>query len=90
MGRCERLQRGEACEWERTVAGRPALVISGSWSKFQIKNRPHGTVGGKLLTIARAGERRAGKEGEFRGGYGGVGHHVVPIPSMRLDHGISK
>ena len=26
------LQRGEACEWERTVAGRPALLISGSRS----------------------------------------------------------
>ena len=52
-------------------------VVAGGSGKFQIKNRPHGTVGGKLLTIARAGERRARKEGEFRGGFGGVRHHEV-------------
>ena len=34
----------------------------------------------KLLAIARAGKRRATKEGEFQGGYGGVEHHEVPIP----------
>ena len=85
MGRCERLQRGEACEWERTVAGRPALVIAGS-GKFQIKNRPHGTVGGNLFAIARAVKRRARKEGELRGGRGGVRHHEVPISSKRLEY----
>ena len=63
-------------------------MIAGCGSKFQIKNRPHRTVGGNLFAIARAGKRRARTEGGFRGGYdGGVGHHEVPIPLMRLDHG---
>ena len=41
-------------------------------------------MGRKLLAIARAGKRRARTEGEFRGGYGVVGHHEVP------DHEFSK
>ena len=44
-----------------------------------------GIVKGRLA-IVRGGKRRVRTEGEFRGGYGGVGHHEVPIPSMRLDH----